>query len=116
MIYFIIPSFLFVFIIYSSFWIDRKAVPARTAMSVSTILITISLYSSVHAYVPDIKYDTLLGNFVVGVLSLAILGMVEFTIVNFCDFTYQGLRTKINEIVEEISFLAKVDDDEEVLA
>jgi len=105
-----------VLIIYSSFWIDRKAVPARTAMSVSTILITISLYSSVHAYVPDISYSTLLGTFIVGVLSLAILGMVEFTVVNFCDFTYMNLRSKINEIVEEIAFMAKVDDDEDVLA
>jgi hypothetical protein len=66
--------------------------------------------------VPDISYGTFIGNFVIGILFLAIVGMIEFTVLNFCDFTYNNLRSKINEKIEDITFMAKVDDDDEVMA
>jgi len=65
-------------------------------------LITISLYTSVHNYIPDVQYQTLLGNYIIGILAFAILGIVEFAIANYCESTYQDLKTKINELVKDI--------------
>jgi len=61
--YFIQPSLCFVLVSYTTFWINKEAVPARTATAVIGVLITINLNNSIQAVVPKIDYQTWLGRF-----------------------------------------------------
>lgn len=42
MVYYIVPSVIFVVLSYCSFWIDQEAVTARVSLSITTVLITIN--------------------------------------------------------------------------
>ena len=42
MVYYLIPSVLFVLISYCSYWIDSKAATARCSLAITTIVITIN--------------------------------------------------------------------------
>ncbi len=49
---YILPSILFVFIAYSSLYINKEAVPARVSIAIIAVLITLSLNNSVQAQIP----------------------------------------------------------------
>ena len=48
------PAVVLVILSWCCFWIDRSAVPARVALSITTILTTILLYGSVNSNMPKV--------------------------------------------------------------
>ena len=57
MIYYLIPSILFVIISYCSFWIDKEAATARASIAITTILITINFSNDIATILPPIKEE-----------------------------------------------------------
>ena len=49
--FYMLPAMLFVFLSYSSFWVDKNAVPARVALGILSILITLNSINSSHKYI-----------------------------------------------------------------
>lgn len=48
MVFNVLPSVIFVTISYCSFWIDRNSVTARTALAITTVLLTIQTYKAMY--------------------------------------------------------------------
>lgn len=65
---FVIPSLLTVFLAYSSFWIDRAAVPARVSLPITTVLMALSLMARVSRNMPSVTYITWMSKFFLGTL------------------------------------------------
>lgn len=55
MIFYIVPSVIFVIISYCSFWINHESVTARTSVGITTVLISIGFYGSLNVSLPPIN-------------------------------------------------------------
>ena len=102
LIYFVVPSLIFVFIAYTSFWINKEAVPARVAIGIISILINISTNNSVTTQIPQVPYTVELSSFLMGSLFFTVLAMMEFSLLNWGSTTYNKMRIKLNEKIIEV--------------
>ena len=102
-IFYIVPSILFVMLSYSSYWIDKNAVPARVALGVISILITLNMMNSTHKYIPQINYATWLGTFLNGTLLFTVVSMLEYATLNFCSTNYAEMRKAIDAAIANMS-------------
>jgi hypothetical protein len=102
MIYYVLPTIFFVFLSYSTFWIDQNAAPARVATSTTAILVTLQHSISIFRYIPKINYATWLGNYIQGVMFFALAAIMEYGMVNYCSVVYNELRKKLDDLFERI--------------
>jgi hypothetical protein len=97
LIYYVIPQIFFVFVAYCAFWVNHAAVPARVALSITTILITIKFSNGIYVILPPVKYEVWLVTFSTGVLVFACISMIEYAFVNYSNFHYNVYKTQIND-------------------
>mmetsp|Transcript_19697 Transcript_19697/g.64047 ORF Transcript_19697/g.64047 Transcript_19697/m.64047 type:complete len:696 (-) Transcript_19697:120-2207(-) len=78
----IIPVAFFNLLGYSSFWIDRRLAPPRVMLGTIPVLITVSQANMVRSKMPNISYETWIGNYLLGATLINILVMVEYALVH----------------------------------
>ena len=88
MVYYIVPSVIFVIISYCSFWISKDSVTARCSLAITTVLITINFQSGINQILPPIEYPVWLETYFTGILIFTCFAMLEFAVVNFCTSNY----------------------------
>lgn len=94
-----IPTSLIVIISWISFWIDRRAVPARVTLSFSTLLSLTTLNNSLRIGLPQVGVNDYISfNYLkvsypkaidlwLGVCMIFVfLNLLEFALVNSCEF------------------------------
>lgn len=101
-IYFVIPQIFFVFIAYCAFWVNHAAAPARVALSITTILITINFTNGIYTILPPVKHAVWLVTFSTGVLVFACVSMMEYALVNFSNFHFNAYKTDINQCMDQV--------------
>eukprot|EP00217_Crustomastix_stigmatica_P004234 CAMPEP_0183800358 /NCGR_PEP_ID=MMETSP0803_2-20130417/24631_1 /TAXON_ID=195967 /ORGANISM="Crustomastix stigmata, Strain CCMP3273" /LENGTH=460 /DNA_ID=CAMNT_0026045069 /DNA_START=51 /DNA_END=1430 /DNA_ORIENTATION=- len=79
----IVPGVLFNLMAYMSFWMDRKPAPARVAMGLIPMLITVNSNNAVRNSLPKISYNTWLNDFLFGLLMFNLYVMVSYGVSNF---------------------------------
>ena len=100
--FYVIPSILFILISYCSYWIDKSAAPARVAVGITTVLITISFYNGISEILPPVDTSVWLEQYYTGILAFTCATMIEYAIVNFCTFHFNMHKNRIDTIVNEI--------------
>ena len=97
MVYYIVPSIIFVVISYSSFWIDQESVTARCSLAITTVLITINFSNGVNRLLPPINYSVWLSSYFTAILIFNCIAMIEYAFINFCSFNYRTSQQEIND-------------------
>ncbi|KAK6745660.1 hypothetical protein RB195_012027 [Necator americanus] len=93
-----IPTGLIVAISWVSFWIDRRAVPARVSLSFTTLLTLSTQGNGIRYALPPVSYAKAIDYFY-GVCMLFIFGvLLEFAMVN----SYMRRANKYNHMAEKI--------------
>jgi len=102
MLFFVFPSILFIFVSYSSFWINKEAAPARVSVGTLSILIQIGLNNSVQGHIPQVPYRVILSDFLFVALIFAVCAMVQYSILNYATTCYNKWRIEINDLIQDI--------------
>jgi hypothetical protein len=102
MVFYIIPSVIFVICSYLSFWIDQDSVTARCALGSTIIVITITFSNNINNILPAIDYAVWLQTYFNGVLIFTCFTMLEYAVVNFCSFNYFIRQKQINETINTV--------------
>ena len=96
LIFYVLPQVFFVFIAYCAFWVNHAAAPARVALSITTILITINFTNGIYVILPPVTHDVWLVTFSTGVLVFACISMIEYAFVNFSNFHLKNYKDQID--------------------
>lgn len=89
MVFNVLPSVIFVTLSYSSFWIDRNSVTARTALAITTVLLTIQTYKAMYdSLLPPVASQIWLETYFNGVLAFTVIAMFQFVILNYINTQY----------------------------
>lgn len=80
---YLVLAVVFVCMSYANFWINPAAVPARTALSVITVLVVSGLSQACKSSLPPFSYETWLTDFMFGSMMFNILGFFEMAAENF---------------------------------
>jgi len=99
MIYYVIPSVLFVICAYCSFWVDPAQPPARCGLAITTILITINFTNGITNILPPIDQSIWLEEYFTGVLVFTCISMFEYAALNFAMVHYNAYRTEIEAAI-----------------
>ena len=103
------PTGLFVLVVWASFFIARAAVPARTAMTVTSMLIIINFQSSVLRSLPAIATPTYLLNYVRASMFFSMYGILEFVVVNMITRREAKVDAALNALHKKCEADAKTD-------
>ncbi|KAI6229648.1 Ligand-gated chloride channel [Aphelenchoides besseyi] len=76
-----IPSYCMVLISFISFWLDRRSLPARVTLGVSSLMALTLQYSNVARTLPKVSYVKAVDVFSLGCLTFIFLTIVELAIV-----------------------------------
>ncbi|XP_073239656.1 gamma-aminobutyric acid receptor subunit beta-2-like [Porites lutea] len=88
------PAVVLVILSWCCFWIDRSAVPARVALSITTILTTILLYGSVNSNMPKVSYSKAIDYFLMTSLGFIFMALLEYILVLNTDPRFCSQRRK----------------------
>eukprot|EP00347_Sterkiella_histriomuscorum_P019697 403340633 len=102
MVYYIVPSVIFVIIAYCSFWISKDSVTARCSLAITVVLITINFQNGINTILPPIEYSVWLNSYFTGILIFTCFAMLEFAVVNFATSNYKVMQQQIDDIVNNI--------------
>ena len=102
MVYYIVPSVIFIIISYCSYWIDQESVTARCFIAMTTVLITIKFQNGINDILPPIDYPVWIESYFTGVLIFTCFTMLEYAVVNFCQTNYKDLQQQIDDNINNL--------------
>ncbi|KIH46428.1 Neurotransmitter-gated ion-channel ligand binding domain protein [Ancylostoma duodenale] len=88
-----LPTYCMVLISWISFWLDRKSLPARVTLGVSSLMALTLQYSNVARSLPKVSYVKGLDLFMFGCVGYIFLSIVELAVVG----TLENKRTRPHE-------------------
>ncbi|KAI3413310.1 Neurotransmitter-gated ion-channel transmembrane region [Globodera pallida] len=100
-----IPTGLIVIISWVSFWIDRRAVPARVTLSFTTLLTMTTLGNGMRFVLPRVSYAKAIDYWFGGCMLFVFMALVEFALVN----SYMRRSDKYEKLSNRIRRRASVD-------
>jgi len=80
-----LPCILIVILSQMSFWVNKKAVPARTVFGIMTILNLATLSISTRQQLPKVSYTTAMDMYIVTSFVFCFLSLIEFASVNYSE-------------------------------
>lgn len=89
-----LPCICIVAVTWASFWITPKAVPARTAICVTTILTLITMLGIVNANMPRVSYIKALDQYLFVSFLFVLMSLLEYILVLNIQSTFSGIKRK----------------------
>ncbi|XP_069495358.1 gamma-aminobutyric acid receptor subunit rho-3 isoform X2 [Ambystoma mexicanum] len=77
------PSILMVMLSWVSFWIDRRAVPARVSLGITTVLTMSTIITGVSASMPQVSYIKAVDVYLWTSFLFVFLSVIEYAAVNY---------------------------------
>uniref|UniRef100_A0A3B4FMX4 GABA(C) receptor n=1 Tax=Pundamilia nyererei TaxID=303518 RepID=A0A3B4FMX4_9CICH len=85
------PTMLMVVLSWVSFWIDRRAVPARVSLGITTVLTMSTIITGVSASMPQVSYVKAVDIYLWTSFLFVFLSVIEYAAVNYCT-TLEEMR------------------------
>uniref|UniRef100_A0A8C6FMA0 GABA(C) receptor n=1 Tax=Moschus moschiferus TaxID=68415 RepID=A0A8C6FMA0_MOSMO len=88
------PAMLMVMLSWVSFWIDRRAVPARVSLGITTVLTMSTILSGVSASMPQVSYIKAVDVYLWVSSLFVFLSVIEYAAVNYLTTVEERKRFK----------------------
>ncbi|KAM9565788.1 gamma-aminobutyric acid receptor subunit rho-3-like isoform 2-T2 [Guaruba guarouba] len=88
------PAMLMVMLSWVSFWIDRRAVPARVSLGITTVLTMSTIMTGVSASMPQVSYIKAVDVFLWTSFLFVFLSVIEYAAVNYLTTTEERKQLK----------------------
>ncbi|KAM3860250.1 gamma-aminobutyric acid receptor subunit rho-3-like [Diretmus argenteus] len=85
------PTMLMVVLSWVSFWIDRRAVPARVSLGITTVLTMSTIITGVSSSMPQVSYVKAVDIYLWTSFLFVFLSVIEYAAVNYCT-TVEEMR------------------------
>ncbi|XP_030637188.1 gamma-aminobutyric acid receptor subunit rho-2 [Chanos chanos] len=97
------PATLMVMLSWVSFWIDRRAVPARVSLGITTVLTMSTIITGVNASMPRVSYIKAVDIYLWVSFVFVFLSVLEYAAVNYLTTVKDGKERKLREKAKEQS-------------
>uniref|UniRef100_A0A4W5NHR6 GABA(C) receptor n=1 Tax=Hucho hucho TaxID=62062 RepID=A0A4W5NHR6_9TELE len=97
------PATLMVMLSWVSFWIDRRAVPARVSLGITTVLTMSTIITGVNASMPRVSYIKAVDIYLWVSFVFVFLSVLEYAAVNYLTTLRDGKDRKLREKAREQS-------------
>ncbi|KAI1897413.1 hypothetical protein AGOR_G00083040 [Albula goreensis] len=97
------PATLMVMLSWVSFWIDRRAVPARVSLGITTVLTMSTIITGVNASMPRVSYIKAVDIYLWVSFVFVFLSVLEYAAVNYLTTVKDGKDRKLREKAREQS-------------
>ncbi|KAI3363698.1 hypothetical protein L3Q82_001200 [Scortum barcoo] len=97
------PATLMVMLSWVSFWIDRRAVPARVSLGITTVLTMSTIITGVNASMPRVSYIKAVDIYLWVSFVFVFLSVLEYAAVNYLTTVRDGKDRKLREKAREQS-------------
>ena len=91
-----LPTYCMVLISWISFWLDRKSLPARVTLGVSSILALTMQYANVARSLPKVSYIKGVDLFMMGCVAYIFLSIVELAMVGILEKEANAATARMN--------------------
>ncbi|XP_068087238.1 gamma-aminobutyric acid receptor subunit rho-2-like [Hyperolius riggenbachi] len=91
------PATLMVMLSWVSFWIDRRAVPARVSLGITTVLTMSTIITGVNASMPRVSYIKAVDIFLWVSFVFVFLSVLEYAAVNYLTTVQERKERKLRE-------------------
>ncbi|XP_028295964.1 gamma-aminobutyric acid receptor subunit rho-2-like isoform X1 [Gouania willdenowi] len=95
------PATLMVMLSWVSFWIDRRAVPARVSLGITTVLTMSTIITGVNASMPRVSYIKAVDIYLWVSFVFVFLSVLEYAAVNYLTTVRDGKDRKLREKANE---------------
>ncbi|XP_012676871.2 gamma-aminobutyric acid receptor subunit rho-2-like isoform X2 [Clupea harengus] len=97
------PATLMVMLSWVSFWIDRRAVPARVSLGITTVLTMSTIITGVNASMPRVSYIKAVDIYLWVSFVFVFLSVLEYAAVNYLTTVKDGKDRKLREKAKQQS-------------
>ncbi|XP_063080172.1 gamma-aminobutyric acid receptor subunit rho-2a [Engraulis encrasicolus] len=97
------PATLMVMLSWVSFWIDRRAVPARVSLGITTVLTMSTIITGVNASMPRVSYIKAVDIYLWVSFVFVFLSVLEYAAVNYLTTVQERRERKLRERMREQS-------------
>ncbi|KAF5909592.1 gamma-aminobutyric acid receptor subunit rho-1-like, partial [Clarias magur] len=91
------PATLMVMLSWVSFWIDRRAVPARVPLGITTVLTMSTIITGVNASMPRVSYIKAVDIYLWVSFVFVFLSVIEYAAVNYLTTVQERTERKLRE-------------------
>ncbi|XP_036869962.2 gamma-aminobutyric acid receptor subunit rho-2 isoform X1 [Manis javanica] len=91
------PATLMVMLSWVSFWIDRRAVPARVSLGITTVLTTSTIITGVNASMPRVSYIKAVDIYLWVSFVFVFLSVLEYAAVNYLTTVQERKERELRE-------------------
>nr|XP_057926431.1 gamma-aminobutyric acid receptor subunit rho-2-like isoform X2 [Doryrhamphus excisus] len=95
------PATLMVMLSWVSFWIDRRAVPARVSLGITTVLTMSTIITGVNASMPRVSYIKAVDIYLWVSFVFVFLSVLQYAAVNYLTTVRDGKDRKLRESAQE---------------
>ncbi|XP_070782401.1 gamma-aminobutyric acid receptor subunit rho-1-like [Enoplosus armatus] len=92
------PATLMVMLSWVSFWIDRRAVPARVPLGITTVLTMSTIITGVNASMPRVSYIKAVDIYLWVSFVFVFLSVIEYAAVNYLSTLQERKERKLQEL------------------
>ncbi|KAL0994019.1 hypothetical protein UPYG_G00116820 [Umbra pygmaea] len=97
------PTMLMVMLSWVSFWIDRRAVPARVSLGITTVLTMSTIITGVSASMPQVSYVKAVDIYLWASFLFVFLSVIEYATVNYFTTVEEMKKLKRGKISDNFS-------------
>uniref|UniRef100_A0A4W5JD42 GABA(C) receptor n=1 Tax=Hucho hucho TaxID=62062 RepID=A0A4W5JD42_9TELE len=94
------PTMLMVMLSWVSFWIDRRAVPARVSLGITTVLTMSTIITGVSASMPQVSYVKAVDIYLWASFLFVFLSVIEYATVNYFTTVEEMKKLKGGKVTD----------------